>query len=221
MAGKRKSEISPRSNKLFENKKKKDDSSSQNQPTQLPVGETTPKKHVLPSGEESQDLNESELMDGVSPIRPPKKTPNRHTREALVSPPLEIIILEVYRLNDNPFDSLLCREDAKVIWVELGRELTELRQISFERHSGRCLQIYYKLRVPTPITEISKRDDSQVEKTRGKGTDIYQVRFPAFKDVESELGKIVTITAAKTIKLKTSDITDWLELYGTIKSKFR
>jgi len=216
MVGKRKSEISPRSTKEFESKKKKDELTQQ---SQLPQGET-PKKNTLPTGEDNQE--EEEFMDGVSPIRPPKKTPNKQTKEALVSPPLEIIVLEVYRLNDLPFDSLLCRDDAKIIWVELGRELIELRQISFERHSGRCLQIYYKLRTPTPITEISKRDDFQVEKTReGKGTDIYQVRLPDFKNVESQLGKIVTITAAKTIKLKTSEITDWLELYGTIKSKFR
>jgi len=148
-------------------------------------------------------------------------TPMDVTHAPLISEPLKLIILEIYRKNDQPFDQVLCREDCKTIWKELGREIAELKKIDIERHSGRCLQILFKLKKATPITEISKRAEFEVEKSSKTGTDIYSVRLPDYNQVECKLGEIVTVVAFKTIRVETSDIGDWLELYGNIQGSFR
>jgi len=188
MAPKRKTALSPTTDKTIKPKVRKQSSKAN-----LTAGET--------QGESKND----DRMDV------------NQTHAALISEPLKLIVLEIYRKNDYPFDEVLCRDDCKKIWKELGREISELKKIDIERHSGRCLQILYKLHKSTPITEISKRAEFDIE----KGSDIYSVRLPDYNSVECKLGEIVTVTATKTIRLETSDIAEWLELYGELQGAFR
>jgi len=124
-------------------------------------------------------------------------------------------------MNEVNFCGILCREDRKKIWTELGREISELSQISFKRQSNRSSQVLYKLKEPKPITELFKKPEFDVEIKQGTRTDIYTLALPDFADVNVELGKVVTVTAFKTIHLDPSDVAEWVELYGFIQGEIR
>lgn len=137
---------------------------------------------------------------------------------------IEYIITQkytVFQVNDTNFAGILCKEDRKTIWTELGRSLKELKQISFKRQSNRNSQVLYKLKEPKPVTELFKKSDFEVEIKTGPKTDTYQITIPELSDVDVELGKIITVTAFKTIQLEPEDIAEWLELYGIIQGEIR
>jgi len=121
-------------------------------------------------------------------------------------------------VNNEQFIGVVCKEDRKRIWKEIGRNLDELRQISFKKQSKRNSQILYKLKEPVLITEIFKKPEIEIELKTGSKTDTYLIYIA---DVEVELGKIVTVTAFKTINLEPEDIAEWVELYGFVQGKIR
>jgi len=91
----------------------------------------------------------------------------------------------------------------------------------FKRQSNRSPQILYKLRTPTPLTQLFKKSELEVEIKTGDKTDTYTAVVTDFADVDIELGKIVTVTVLKTIHLEPEDIGEWLELYGFIQGSIR
>jgi len=176
----------------------------------------------LPTGEVCDEEDDAEFEDIDTGLDDDKQLPKSPAEKVhLKSPPLNLITFEVYKLNDKPFDGPLCREDRKSIWKEAGREISELQQISQKKISNKCLQVLYKLKTPTPIVKISSKSELEVEIKGEQGTKTYQVRLPDFADVETELGKIVTITAYNTIKVDSDDIAEWVELYGLIQGNIR
>jgi len=197
MPSKRKNEISPQ----LEKKKSKTKTNSQEE------------FHDSHSDEEElmDDDEEARIITDTSPVK-----------QAIKSPLLEVVIFEVYRVNDKPFEDKLSRIDVKSVWKEAtGRDTSEIKQLSINRISGRCFQITFRLKTPTRIVDISTKAEFEVEKCGPLGIDIYKVKLPDHADVECALGKITTVIIYGTIKLDIQDIGSWLELYGKIKGKFR
>jgi len=172
-------------------------------------------KHSLPTGEvvEEEELEDIEIDEEDSDFTM-EKVPIR-------CEPISIVTIEITKLNNKTFDDVLSREERKQFWVNIGRKLTELQQISFKRVPNKCLQLVYKLKTPIRITDISKRSEFEVEVKSTSNTNIFTVKLPDFEDIPAELGKVVPITIFKTIKLEVSDVADWLELYGFIQGDFR
>ncbi len=179
------------------------------------------KKKRSASTPKVNEKNESTVVE-VSPIKPMETSPVIKRHSAETSPGLDYITLEIYNKNGLHFDEVLCREELKAIWIDLGRKITELKVLSTERFPGKYLRVYYKLKTPISILEVTKRQEIEFEIRTGPKTDTYRARFPDFRSITSELGKLVTVTAYKippTISFE--DVRDWLELFGLIKSKFR
>jgi len=207
--GKRKSTTSPNTQKALAitSKYRKGQNSS------LPTGE------VNEADDSIEDVELDEIDVGLEGQGLPASSNSE--KLPLKSPPLKLVTFEVYRLNDKPFDGPLCREDRKNIWKEAGRAISELQQVSQKKVSNKCLQVLYKLKKPTSIVEISSKSELEIELKGEQGTKTYHVRLPDFAEVETELGKIVTVTAYNTIKVETDDIAEWVELYGFIQGDIR
>lgn len=205
-------------------KKRKPDISPNTQKSQASTSKYRKAQNSsLPTGEvnENSDVEFEDCADIDVGLNPSKIPPNLNEKVHLKSPPLKLVTFEVYKLNDKPFDGQLCREDRKNIWKEAGRNISELQQVAQKKISNRCLQVFYKLKKPTSIVEISSKSEIEVELTGEQGTKTYQVRLPDFQEVKAELGKIVTITAYNTIKVDSDDIAEWIELYGLIQGDIR
>jgi len=180
----------------------------------LPTGE------IEESGDEIFDDTE-ELTYVMTPVKLDRTTKSPVKKVALKSKPISLITPEINKLDGAQFDGVICKDDRKRFWIQLDRELTELKQISFKRQAGRCSQILCKLKEATPITELFKRSDYEVELKGEINTSIFSVSLAEFKDVTVELGKVITVTAFSTIHLEPQDIGDWLELYGFIQGNLR
>jgi len=213
--------------KMRPNQKRKSDISPNTQKSQALTSKFRKGQNAssLPTGEvnesEYEDVEFEDLEDIDVGLSAQKNQPNVNEKVHLKSPPLKLITFEVYKLNDKPFDGPLCREDRKSLWKEAGRNISEVQQVAQKKISNRCLQVYYKLKKSTSIVDISSKSEIEIELTGEQGTKTYQVRLPDFKDVETELGKIVTITAYNTIKVDSDDIAEWIELYGLIQGDIR
>jgi len=174
-------------------------------------------KGALPTGEiEDIDFEDLELDFETSKQPPTSKVP-------LKSKPIELITVEINKCNGSLFEGIISKEERKKFWIELGRPIEELRQIAFKKQTGRPSQIIYKLKKPAPITDLFKKDQFDIERPNGtgKGIDTFDVTLLDFADVEVELGKVITVTAFKTIQLEPEDIAIWLELYGFVQGEIR
>jgi len=175
----------------------------------------------LPTGELDDQFEDAEDLDDVLDFETAKNSPTK--KVPLQSKPISLITLEIKKCNNVIFDGIISKEERKKFWLELGKKIEDLRQISFKRQTGRPSQIIYKLREEAPITDLFKKSDFEIERpnSSGKGTDTYDVTLIDFVDVEVELGKVITVTAFKTIHLEPQDIAVWLELYGFIQGNIR
>jgi len=184
----------------------------------LPTGEITDveSEEYFEECEETEDLTYS-----MTPVKVDINAKSPVKKVALKSKPISLITVEINKLDGVFFDGIICKDDRKKFWLGLDRELTELKQISFKRQTGRCSQILYKLKEETPITELFKKADFEIEIRGEIKTDTFAVSIVEFKDVEAELGKVITVTAFSTIHLEHQDIGDWLELYGFIQGNLR
>jgi len=171
------------------------------------------KKAALPTGEVEEDYED--LMDAEESVEIPTQA------IPITSAPIKIITFEVYKLNNSPFDGLICKDDRKNLWCLAGREISELQQISFKRLNNNCAQILYKLKIAKPVVELFKTDDFDLELKKEGQIETYSIRVPELGEVETELGKVVTVTAFKTIRVEADDVGEWLELYGKLQGDFR
>jgi len=178
-------------------------------------------KQSLPTGEvadEEDEIEDIEVDDDSFEFNKDTEPSEKHPMSCN---PISIVTVEIIKLNNKTFDDLLTREERKQFWVNIGRKLNEVQQISFKRVPNKCLQLIFKLKSALQITDVSKKSEFEVEVKNSNGTNIFTVRLPDFEDIKAELGKVVPVTIFKTIKLDVADVADWLELYGFIQGDFR
>jgi hypothetical protein len=144
----------------------------------------------------------------------------RHS--AFVSPPLTHIDIEIYKKDDAIFDAILPRDVLKQLWVDLGRNLEEVRNLSFFRNPRKYLKVLYNLRDELPVLEVTKTYEITFEAKIGSKTHHFRARFPQFKEIVCELGQLVTVTVYNIPPgIDCEDLRQWIELFGTIKGNFR
>ncbi len=152
----------------------------------------------------------------------PDTSPEITRHSAFVSRPLEYVILEIYKKDDKPFDSLLPRDTLKEIWTELGRDPNEVKVLTFERQLRKCLKVSYKLRKEVPLLEISQSYEIIVEAKLGPNIHYFNAKFPQFREIVCELGQLITVTFCNLpCDIDCEDLRQWMEVFGTVKSNFR
>jgi hypothetical protein len=150
---------------------------------------------------------------------PPEIT--RHN--SIVSPLIDKVIFEIFKKDYAIFDGPLPRDAFKVIWTDhFERSIDEVRSIWCERVQGKSLKIFYKLKVESTILEITKTHETELEIKLGSKIHVFNARFPQFKDISCELGKLVTLSIYKIPhEIDIEDIREWLNLFGEIQGNFR
>jgi len=203
-------------------KQKKNKSKSNNTTTNFntPASTSTPRERPY-RFEKPIVYGTGELHTSINKIPEFPAEITRHT--SIVSPPLDVIILEVFKKDGAQFDDPLPREALKLIWSQhLDRRLDEVRILFCEQFRGKCLKIFYRLKVETPIIEITKAHETEFEIKLGSKTHVFNARFPQFKDITCELGKLISLTIYKIPHdVDCEDLREWLGLFGELKSNFR
>jgi hypothetical protein len=144
------------------------------------------------------------------------------------SPNIEFVIIDAYKKNGADFNGTLPRELLRFFWLNLGRSLEEVKILSCDRTAHRSLRITANLRrgLSLSIAEITNSYESQVEipsaTAIGAPVDVFNIRFPQFKDLVCELGQEVTVTFKKVPpEVSCSDLRNWLSLFGETNGGFR
>jgi hypothetical protein len=152
----------------------------------------------------------------------PDQSPEITRHTAFVSKPLEVIVLEIYKKDDQPFDGLLPRDTLKLLWSELGRNIEEIKILKRERLLRKGLKVTFILRSEVPLLEVSQTYEILIELKLGSKTHVFGARFPQFREIVCELGQLVTVTFCDIPShVDCEDLREWIEVFGAIKSKFR
>jgi hypothetical protein len=131
----------------------------------------------------------------MNSVHTPATSPEIIRHSALTSEPLEEIVLEIHSKDNLPFDAPLPRQYLSTIWSDkLERALDELRFISYDVIAGKYLRVYYTLKDVIPILHITKTPEIEFELKIGSKLHIFNARFPQFKEITCELGKLTTVT---------------------------
>jgi hypothetical protein len=162
-------------------------------------------------------------VNSVNSGNNPSTSPIITRHSSITSIPLYSILLEVHSKDGEPFDGALCRDSMKSIWTDhLDRKAEEIRLLESERIRGKYLKINFILREETPILAITKSLETQFELKIGSKIHSFGVRFPQFKEISCELGKLITVTFYKVpIGIYCEDLRLWLNLFGEVKGNFR
>jgi len=148
----------------------------------------------------------------VSPRRSERKT----------GEPKNEIIFEIYECNGEKFDGVLTRKDCKNLWIELGKNLSDLKRISRERVKGKHFKVCFYLKSPITITEISRRAEFNIEKTGDFGSTIYSIRLPEYYNIACKVGETATVSLkTSTIGIPEKVIMAWLKYFGKIQGSLR
>jgi hypothetical protein len=168
-------------------------------------------------------FEEDPLHVSMNSVHTPATSPEITRHSALTSEPLEEVFLEVHSKDNSPFDGLLPRDYLSAIWTDkLERSLKELRFISYDAIAGKYLRIYYTLKEPTPILHITKTPEIEFELKLGSKIHIFNAKFPQFKEITCELGKLTTVTFYKVPHgIHCEDLREWLGLFGEVRGNFR
>jgi hypothetical protein len=152
----------------------------------------------------------------------PDQSPEISRHSAFVSKPLDHIILEVYKKDDEPFDGILPRDTLKLLWTELGRKVDEIRVLKRERIQGKKLKVTYNLRKEVPLLEISQSYEILIEAKLGSKTHVFGAKFPQFREIVCDLGQLITVTACNIPSdVDSEDLKEWFEVFGSVKGTFR
>jgi hypothetical protein len=152
----------------------------------------------------------------------PEVPPNLVRHNPILSPPIDKVILDIYKKDTATFEDLLPRDDLKFIWTHhLGRNIEEVR-IMVGRVATGCLKVIYKLKAETTLIEITKSHEIEFELKIGSKIHTFSAKFPQFKEITCELNKLISITIYKIPhEIDCEDIREWLQLFGELKSNFR
>jgi len=192
-------------------------------------------KFDLTSSSSSSDESSSSFMStnqAEDTAKPTFNPPTINVRnKAAVSPSktgkitgikIDEIIFEVFQCNDEKFDGVLTRADAKELWKALGRSLEEVKRVSRERVKNKCFRICYYLRAPIAITEISRKSEFEIEKTGSFKSDCYTIRLPSYYKLACQVGDTVTVSLKTSIiGIPERIVKKWLKHFGDLTSSLR
>jgi hypothetical protein len=132
------------------------------------------------------------------------------------------IELEISKKNNLAFDETFPREILKKIWTDSGRDLAEIKHLSCHKSTGRSLQVFYFLSKPLSILDVTKTLYAEAEVKIGNKTHCLSLRFPQFRQVTCELGKLTSVTFHKIPPgVEFQDLREWLAVFGEIQGSFR
>ncbi len=132
------------------------------------------------------------------------------------------MVIEINKKDDNPFDAVLPKESLKQLWTTLGRKLTEVRVLSWERHRNKHLRVVFHLNEVIAISDITHSHELQAEISANHKSAIYNVKFPQFKELICQLGQTITVTFHRVPpEVSCKDLRTWLDLFGKVKGSFR
>jgi len=134
--------------------------------------------------------------------------------------PLSIVYIDIHTVNDENFEGIITKVEAKGIWLALGQKTSNIKRITIKK--GRYAKIGYDLTNPIKITEISSKPTFNIEFTRGHITDVYKIRLPDFDDLAFQIGDVATVSITHTgLETTGEDIEEWISKFGTIVKKPR
>jgi hypothetical protein len=152
----------------------------------------------------------------------PGVSPEVTRHSAFVSLPVDHVILEIYKKDDEPFDKILPRDTLKEIWSTLGRDNNEVKILTFRRMQTKCLRVSYKLVKEVPISEITPSHEIRVEATVGPKIHLFAAKFPQFREIVCELGNLITVTFFNLPEdVYAEDLEKWLSIFGKTQGRFR
>jgi len=165
-------------------------------------------------------------VPSVSKRRPP--TPPTITLDAkkfFVQPPkpVNVVRLEIYEVDGKPFDKRLSKKEIKDLWLELGRQAEEVKQVRSLQILEKCCKLNFTLHSYIQLTEISKDSELTLElKNESDKVQVYKIKVANVDSVTAEFGRIITVSIPSTPDDVTGeDIKDWLQCFGELKSDIR
>ncbi len=168
--------------------------------------------------------------------RPPSQSSDQEATEAKISKlndvatsteslplkPTNVVRLEIYEVNGGPFEGSLRKKEIKDIWLKLGRNLEDVRQVRSLPIRGVCCKLKFTLHAHIPMTEISRFSDITMEiKNEQSLADVYKMRVVNPETLPSGLGQVVTVNLSAPDDVSPDDIKDWLQCFGELKSDVR
>jgi len=134
--------------------------------------------------------------------------------------PLSIVYIDIHTVNDENFEGIITKVEAKGIWLAVGQKTSNIKRITIKK--GRYAKIGYELTNPIKITEISSKPTFNIEFTRGHVTDVYKIRLPDFDDLAFQIGEIATVSITHTgLETTKQDIEEWVSKFGTVTREAR
>jgi hypothetical protein len=153
-------------------------------------------------------------------VTPEKTELVQHT--PLAAEKLAHIEIEIIKKDNLTIEGTFPRDILKKIWIDTGRKLEEINHLSSHKNSGRSLQVFYFLKEPLSILDVTSRLYTETEVKIGSKTHGLSIRFPQFRQVTSELGKLTSVTVHKVPPgIDFQDLRNWLSIFGTVQGSFR
>jgi len=153
-------------------------------------------------------------------------------------------VVEIFKVNGEPFDGVLSDSDLYELWECLGRDAVEILQkglsvisliisklkgfrdqtffIGSEQIKGVCLRVAYNLREAIQLTELSTKPEFAINKKGAFRTDVYRVRLPDFDKIAYTLGEEITVTVQNTLfRFSDEELLGWIGAFGDLTSRPR
>jgi hypothetical protein len=190
-------------------------------PLVTPSTSSTVQPIVTPIYKPRYDRSASDEASNTSMQVTPEKT------ELLANAPLKSlelghIELEISKKDNLAFEGTFPRDILKKIWTDSGRNIAEIKHLSCHKSTGRSLQVFYFLSKPLSILDVTKTLYAEAVVKIGNKTHCLSLRFPQFRQVTCELGKLTSVTFHKIPPgIEFQDLRNWLAVFGEIQGSFR
>jgi hypothetical protein len=188
---------------------------------QTPFSFSTPRNTDNPSAERSE-RNRSRFDDAVDGILHNSMHSLPEGDSTFISPLLNYVYVDIFRKDDAPFDSLLPRDSLKLLWIDLGLDIDNVKILYRERRPKKSLRVFFILIKGVSIIDVTHCLECLIEINTGSGVFVFGVRFPQFKEVVCELGHKVNVTFKNVpAEITCKELRNWLTLFGQPSGSFR
>jgi len=175
----------------------------------------------------------------------PDQSINKKPTDKITGEPTKRVVLEIFKVNGEPFDGVLSDSDIYELWECLAgdRDVREIYQkgckvvltsvllkhqsvnfslrysVGYEQIKGVCLRIAYNLKKEIQLTELSTKPEFSINKKGAFRTDVYRVRLPDFDRIAYTLGEEITVTLQNTLfRFSDEEMLAWVGAFGKITS---
>jgi len=89
----------------------------------------------------------------------PDQSIGKKPTDKISGEPTKRIVLEIFKVNGEPFDGVLSDSDLYELWECLAgeRDAREIHQKGYEQIKGVCLRVAYNLKKEIQLTELSTK----------------------------------------------------------------